>query len=166
MSQHNIETLYREHHSWLHRWLRGRLGCEHSAADIAHDTYIKVMLSNTIPTDDQPRRYLTRIAKSLVIDLFRRRQIEAAYLETVRHLPEQDIPSEETQHIVVETLLEIDQMLQTLPNHVRQAFLMRKLDGMSYREIAAVMNVSVSSVEKYVAKALTACFLHSVKVPS
>ena len=166
MSQHNIETLYRDHHSWLHRWLRGRLGCEHSAADIAHDTYLKVMLSNSIPADDQPRRYLTRIAKSLVIDLFRRRQIEAAYLETVRHLPEQESPSEETQHIVVETLLEIDHMLQSWPMHVRQAFLMRKLDGMSYKEIATFMNVSVSSVEKYVAKALTTCFLHSLKLSS
>lgn len=166
MSQHNIDTLYREHHSWLHHWLRGRLGCEHSAADIAHDTYLKVMLSNSLPTDDQPRRYLTRIAKSLMIDLFRRRQIEAAYLETIRHLPEQEIPSEETQHIVVETLLEIDQMLQALPTHVRQAFLMRKLDGLSYKEIATKMNVSVSSVEKYVAKALAACYLHSLKASS
>jgi DNA-directed RNA polymerase specialized sigma24 family protein len=57
-------------------------------------------------------------------------------------------------------------MLHTLPTHVRQAFLMRKLDGMSYKEIATVMNVSVSSIEKYVAKALTACYLHSLKASS
>ncbi|HEC75095.1 MAG TPA: sigma-70 family RNA polymerase sigma factor [Methylophaga aminisulfidivorans] len=161
MSQHSIEHLYRDHHSWLHRWLRSRLGCDHSAADVAHDTYIKV-LTGSIPQDDQPRRYLTRIAKSLVIDLFRRRQIEQVYIETIQQLPEHYAPSTETQHIVIETLLEIDHMLQSLPDNVRQAFLMRKLDGHSYQVIADTLEVSLSSVEKYVAKALTACYLYQL----
>ncbi len=163
MSQENIETLYKDHHGWLQRWLRGRLGCEHRAADLAHDTYVRALISDNIPADNQPRRYLTRIAKSLMIDFFRRRQIEEAYLQTISCLPEPEVPSAETQHLVVETLLEIDQMLHTLPHKVQRAFLMRKIDGASYYEIATVLGVSISSVEKYVARALTTCYLMSME---
>jgi RNA polymerase sigma-70 factor (ECF subfamily) len=38
------------------------------------------------------------------------------------------------------------------------ALLLCKLDGLSYRDIAERLNVSVSSVEKYVAAALLACY--------
>jgi DNA-directed RNA polymerase specialized sigma24 family protein len=45
-----------------------------------------------------------------------------------------------------------------LPAKARQALLLCKLDGMSYRDIAAELQVSVSSVEKYIAAGLLACY--------
>jgi DNA-directed RNA polymerase specialized sigma24 family protein len=49
-------------------------------------------------------------------------------------------------------------VLQGLPAKAREALLLRKLDGLSYRDIASRLAVSVSSVEKYVASALLACY--------
>ena len=92
----------------------------------------------------ESRRHLTRIANGMVIDLYRRRQIEAAYLEVLVQVPE--------------ALAEIDAVLHLLPSKARQALLLCKLDGMSYRDIAAELQVSVSSVEKYIAAGLLACY--------
>jgi RNA polymerase sigma-70 factor (ECF subfamily) len=36
-----IATLYRDHHSWLHGWLRLKLGDAHRAADLAQDTFVR-----------------------------------------------------------------------------------------------------------------------------
>lgn|GEM_PF-2369790 len=66
-----IEVLYSDHHSWLRNWLRKRLGSAFDAADLAHDTYVRIMVSSNIPPVDQSRRYLTQIANGLVIDLYR-----------------------------------------------------------------------------------------------
>ncbi|MGH8817826.1 MAG: sigma factor-like helix-turn-helix DNA-binding protein, partial [Achromobacter pestifer] len=52
----------------------------------------------------------------------------------------------------------IDTILHKLPAKVRMALLLCKLDGLGYQEIAKRLNVSVSSVEKYVAAALLACY--------
>jgi RNA polymerase sigma-70 factor (ECF subfamily) len=60
---------------------------------------------------------------------------------------------------VVEALVEIDTLLHKLPIKARQALLMRQLEGKSYKEIAFELEVSVSSVEKYVAKGLQGCML-------
>ena len=155
----DIDGIYRDHHGWLRGWLRRRLGCSEAAADLAHDTYLRVLTTGKVPPVGESRRYLTRIAKGLVIDRYRRQQIEAAYIESLRHLPEPQVPGAETQQMIIESLIEIDIMLHSLPTKVRKALLLRQLDGLSYKSIAAELAVSVSSVEKYVARGLAACYL-------
>lgn len=155
--QQEVQTLYSDHHGWLYGWLRKRLGNAFDAADLAHDTYVRVLASGQAPQPDDSRRYLTQIAKGLAIDLYRRRQIEAAYLETIAVLASAEAPSEETRAMVVEALVELDALLHRLPAKARQALLLCKLDGLSYREIAQQLKVSVSSVEKYIASALRIC---------
>ena len=156
--QQALHTLYRDHVGWLQSWLRKRLGDAFDAADVAHDTYVRVLASGTAPEPQESRRYLTQIAKGVAIDLYRRRRIEAAYLETVALLAPSDVPSEEHRALVVEALMEVDALLQRLPAKARQAFLLCRLDGLGYREIAQRLKVSVSSVEKYVAAALRICY--------
>ena len=41
----SIARLYSDHHGWLVRWLRARLGCSHQAADMAQDTFVRLLLS-------------------------------------------------------------------------------------------------------------------------
>lgn len=156
---HQVDILYTEHHSWLQRWLCKKLGCNHSAADLAQDTYVRVLVSGRVPPVEESRRYLTRIAKGLLIDRYRRSLIEAAYLESLQQMDATSIPDEETRLIIIETLTDIDTMLNKLPGNIRAALLMRQIDGLSYQAIAQQLNVSVSSVEKYVARGLAACYL-------
>lgn len=59
----------------------------------------------------------------------------------------------------LETLQLIDRMLDGLKGKTREAFLLSQLDGLTYSEIALKLGVSVSSVKKYVAKAIEHCLL-------
>lgn len=154
----SIAELYRGHHGWLHAWLCRKMGCAHHAADLAHDTFVRLIAKGSTPPPEQSRAYLAQIANGLVVDLYRRRRIEAAYLETIAHLPEPQAPSPETRAMVIETLVEIDALLDSLPAKARQAFLLCRLEGLSYRDIAVRLGVSASSVEKFVARALAACY--------
>lgn len=153
-----IESLYAEHHGWLRSWLRRRLGDAWDAADLAHDTYLRILHTGRLPEPHQSRQHLAQIARCLVIDLHRRRQIEAAYLETIVHLPRPQAPSEEARALVIEALVEIDAILNQLPAKAREALLLCKLDGLPYSDIATRLGVSVSSVKKYIAAALLACY--------
>lgn len=159
-TQHQaIETLYSEHHNWLCGWLRKRLGCFDHAADLAQDTFIRVLLQRKAPELREPRAYLSSIARSLMIDMFRRRALEQAYLETLALRPEAEDISPETRHLIIETLLEIDQLLDGLGPRTRDIFLMAQLDGLSYVQIGRELNVSVTTVKKHAARALTHCLL-------
>lgn len=156
--QQQVKSLYVDHHGWLRGLLRRKLGNAFDAADLAHDVYLHLIKTGRVPPAEESRRHLAQIANGLVIDLYRRRQIEAAYLDALALLPESRAPSEEARALVVEALTEIDAALHKLPAKARTALLLCKLDGMSYRDIAAQLAVSVSSVEKYIAAGLLACY--------
>lgn len=156
--QRQVENLYVDHNAWLRTLLRRKLGNAFDAADLAHDVYLQLMRKGQLPPTGESRRHLTQIANGLVIDLYRRRQIESAYLQVLALLPEPCAPDEETRALAIEALIQIDAALHSLPPKARQALLLCKLDGLSYREIAAELQVSVSSVEKYIAAGLLACY--------
>lgn len=154
-----LETLYREHSGWLRVWLRQRLNNSADAADLAQDTFIRVLLARTAGTLKEPRHYLATIARGLVIDLYRRRSLENAYLEALALQPEHYAPSAETRAAILDTLLNIDRMLDDLGPRTRAIFLAVQLDGLSYEKAAERVGVSVTTVRKHLARALMHCLL-------
>lgn len=157
--QRTLHSLYSDHHGWLLAWLRKRLGCAHNAADLAHDTFVRVLCRpQALAGIQEPRAYLVTVARGLVIDQARRHELERAYLESIAHLSPSEVPSPETQFLLLDALARIDALLDGLGPRVRTAFLMSRLEGLSYPEIARLMNVSLSTVEKCMAKAVRHCY--------
>lgn len=152
-----LERLYIDHHSWLSSLLRRKLGNASDAADLAHDIYLNLIQKGRVPAPDECRCHLTQIAKGMLIDLYRRRRLEANHLERLRHQEVTLGPCEETRAMAAQTLTQLSAAMNNQPVKARQALLLHRLSGMGHREIAAQMQVSVSSVEKYIASGLRAC---------
>ncbi|MEN4918944.1 sigma-70 family RNA polymerase sigma factor [Achromobacter spanius] len=153
----SMSAMYSSHHGWLLGWLRRRLGSAADAADLAHDTFLRV-LQQARPDIREPRAFLSTIAGGVLANFYRRREVEQAFLRSLADMPEATAPSPETRAIVLETLVEIDRRLDGLPAPVRRAFLMAQVDGMKQSEIAAALGVSLPTVQRYVARALLQCF--------
>ncbi|MDN3378620.1 MULTISPECIES: sigma-70 family RNA polymerase sigma factor [unclassified Pseudoalteromonas] len=160
----SVDDMYKKHSNWLSIYIQRRLGCPEATADLVQDTYLRLLAKTTLPSLQDSRRYLTHIAKGLVIDLYRKRNVETAYLELIANDPIALSTSAESQLLMIEALTEIDNLLQQLPEKVRQALLMRQLENMSYKQIAKQLNVSVSSVEKYIARALQSCLMVNLEM--
>lgn len=156
-----INQLYSHHHSWLQGWLRKRLGNAADAADLAQDTFVRLLSS--APGEPlnltTPRAYLATIANRLTINLYRRRSLEQAYLAALAHIPEELAPSLEHQALVLEALDEVDRVLAVLPAKARQAFLMAQLEGYTQEEIASRLGISVRSVQRHLARAFEECIV-------
>lgn len=158
-AQQDFHALYREHSGWLRAWLGRKLGNACDAADLTHDTFIRVLMKQELAAIREPRAYLTTVAHGLMVNHLRRRELERRYLEALATLPEPEAPSPETQAVMLETLLALDAILDGLPARVRTAFLLVQLEGLGHADIAARLGVSVSSVRQYVARAMTHCLL-------
>lgn len=154
-----VQALYSRHHGWLNGWLRARLGNAADAADLAQDTFVRLLQRTERLELKAPRAFLRTVARGLVIDHWRREEIERAYLETIAHLPEAETPSAEARALVIELLEGIARMLEGLKPKVRQAFLLAQCEGLTHRQIAERMGLSLRSVERYVADALFHCYV-------
>lgn len=158
-AQRHLDTLYREHYSWLKGWIRRRLSCDQQASDLAQDTFVRVLGQRRHDTLRQPRAYLSSIARHILVDMFRRRSIEQAYLDTLAHQEEPAHISPEQYHQIVETLLEIDAMLDALGGRTREIFLLAQLDGLTYVAIGRRLGVSTNTVRKHYIRALGHCLM-------
>ena len=158
LPQQQIGALYTDHRGWLFGWLRKKLQCAAQAEDLTHDTFLLLMSRpRLIDPAQNPRAYMSTIAHGLVVDHWRRREIERAWLATLAAQPEGRVPSAEHTALVIETLAEIDRLLSALPEKPRQAFLMAQLHGMAYAEIAVRLGVSERMIKKYMAQVMMHC---------
>lgn len=80
-----IGELYQHHSCWLTDWLRRRLGCPHRAADLAHDTFERLLGMHAPAGLREPRAFLTTIARGLVVD-HRRREALGSWTRCFRYL--------------------------------------------------------------------------------
>jgi RNA polymerase sigma factor (sigma-70 family) len=155
---HDIGQLYVNNYRWLVNKLYKKLSCPQKAADLAQDTFTRILTSRNNLHLFEEKAILSTISKGLLVDYYRRQAIETAYLNALAHLPETQIPSPEDSAIIVETLCEIDQMLEALPSKARQIFLLSQLDGLTYPQIATKLNISLSSVQKHMTQTYLACY--------
>ena len=162
LHDNSAATLYSDHHGWLHGWLRRKMGNAGDAADLAHDTFVRVLTRSSpaqAPALRAPRAYLGTIARGLMADFFRRKDVERAHLDALAALPDVHQPSPETRAIMLEALVAIDTMLDGLKPQVRQAFLLSQLDGLTYEQIAVELGVTRRTVGNHMCKAIEHCYL-------
>ncbi|MEM9781429.1 MAG: sigma-70 family RNA polymerase sigma factor [Pseudomonadota bacterium] len=154
----NLETMYLHHHDWLIGWLVRRLGCSETAADLAQDTFLRLLQHAPPSALREPRAYLSTVAKGLTIDWIRRADLQRRYLDHLARQAPAHQPSEEERLMLLDLIVQIDDMLDRLKPRAKTALMMSRLERLPYPEIAKALDVSVSTVEKDIALALKHCY--------
>lgn len=158
-----VGGLFRSHYEWLCARLHRHLDSSAHAEDIAADTFVQLLSSPQVMPIRQPRALLTTIAQRLMYQLWRRRDLERAYLEALSHDEASPAPSPEDLAHMLEALQAIDQLLDGLPPKVKATFLLSQLNGLTYPEIALELGISQRSVSDYMAKAISRCLRVSLE---
>lgn len=160
----NIAAIfYVDHNRWLHHWLCKKLGSTFDAADLTQDVFAKLLhkqQSNALDlaTIIEPRAYLTTMATHLLIDNRRKQKLEQAYLAMLIHTQPDFAASPQQIQEAVSTLYQIIVMLEGLPTKAARAFILYRLDGLTYAEIAIELGVSASMIKQYIARAMLHCY--------
>ncbi|GAB2879505.1 RNA polymerase sigma factor [Microbulbifer echini] len=159
-----LERLFAEHGQALVRFVARIVKSPDDAEDIAQHAYLRLQKLSDEKELDNPRAYLYQIANNLAVDQLRRGKLHVEYLNQQTSIEGETQRDDHADHQSPERVLAARQQLQSiyeamdkLPLKCRQAFLLHRTRGLSYSEIAHEMNISVSSVEKYILQALKAC---------
>lgn len=155
----DITALYTTHHGWLQGWLRRRLNHAGDAADLAQDTFVRLLTAPAEAPLREPRAYLATVARRLLLNHLRRQSLKQAYLQALAALPEPQAPSPEQQLLILQALQEVDAMLDGLPPKVRAVFILSQVEGLTYAAIAEELGMGLRSVKRYMAQAMAECIL-------
>lgn len=144
---------------FLKRFLGRFLRVQQDIEDVAQEAYLRAYVAEQRESIEQPTPFLFRVAKNLALTrLSRKSRLITDYIE------------EAGDNVVLETAAGADAELEAqeclgayceaiaaLPEKCRQVFLLRKVHGLSHKEIGERMNLSVSSVEKYLRQGILGC---------
>ncbi|HEY0282426.1 MAG TPA: sigma-70 family RNA polymerase sigma factor [Rhizomicrobium sp.] len=131
------------------RHTRGRGDAE----DLLHSAYIRLEHYRTEHVVDNPGAFLVRTAANIAIDIHRHEKFwEPGDTRRDGQCPD-DAPLQDEVIAARARLWRVKEGLAKLPTRTREIFLMHRLNGLKYREIAVHFGISQSAVEKHIAKA-------------
>ncbi|WP_213941107.1 sigma-70 family RNA polymerase sigma factor [Pseudomonas sp. dw_612] len=163
--RNHMGGLFRAHYAWLCARLRQQLGASASVEDIASETFVQLLESPGLTPIREPRALLTTIAQRLIYQLWRRRDLERRHLEQWQPLEPEQAQSPETWLQLTQVLHGLDRTLERLPGKVRATFLLSRIDGLTYPQIAAELGISQRSVSVYMTRSHALCAQHSANEP-
>jgi len=154
-----VSAAYIENNSFLKKFL-ARFFSEHQdIEDVAQEAYLRAYVAEQSKDIEQPKAYLFRDAKNIALTKLTKKSRQITdYIADLSDsvvigseaATEDEVEAEQTLGIYCEAVA-------ALPEKCRQVYLLRKVHGLSHREIAERMELSISSVEKYLLKGVLAC---------
>ena len=145
-----FQTLFYRYYEPLFRFVARRIPAGESPKDVVQDVFARVWQHRDRIDPDQPlKAYLFRTANNLLIDQYRKREVRHAYANQHTDRISTVAPVE---HFDVEE--QVAKAIARLPEAVRQTFILSRFEEMTYREIAALLDVSVKTVESRITRAL------------
>ncbi len=155
-----IANLYRKYAEELARYFSRRLPCPDQATDLVQELFARLLSQKQPgPPIRHERGFLYASAKHLATEIRHssKWQIGVGGNDTLQPCtedsplsPDQALEQQRTANALLQTIL-------SLPPRCQEVFILNKFDGLSYARIAERLNISHSSVEKHMARALAAC---------
>lgn len=159
-----VSRAFRRHDRMLVRWLAQKFGDIETARDIAQSAYLRVWRYAQTQKVDNPQALIFKTAANLAANEFRaRKRLHTLKIDPSTASRENAIeqiaceqPSPEAAAVAREEIAASLQAINALPAQARRAFVLSRFEEKTYREIAQMLAVSESSVEKYIIAALKA----------
>jgi len=150
-----FEEIYSRYWDFLTQLASKHLQSKQKAEDIVQEIFISFYnRRDTFELSVSLRAYLSQALKFKIMNEFRSRVVRDTYTKHMRYTYSY---STHTIHHICETkelAYNIDRSINLLPEKCKQAFLLSRSEDLSYKDISGQLNISVSTVEKHISKAL------------
>jgi RNA polymerase sigma-70 factor (ECF subfamily) len=144
------------HEYALTAFLRRKCGQPSDVADLRQEIYVKVYESARRERPRFVKAFMFAVARNLLID--RRRNSRVVQIDSVGDLSVLNVIGEEIpadrELSARQELAQLKRALDALPPRCRQVLVLRKIEGLSQREVAMQMGITQATVEKQLAKAV------------
>ena len=152
-----ISRLFSEHNESLIQFLATRLRSVHEAKEVAQEAYVRLLSLEDSGAVSFLRAFLFKTAANLAVDRIRSRNrqqqaLDAGLCDESREAPTPDREAATAQEVEI-----VRRLIGELPPKCRHAFLMHRVHGAEFSEIAQEMGLSERMVRHYVLRAVLYC---------
>jgi RNA polymerase sigma-70 factor (ECF subfamily) len=155
----NVLSAFQLHHLSLKRFIGRYLNNAHDIEDVTQEAFLRAYRAEKDKPIEQPKSFLFRIAHNVAITKLTKKSHQI--IDYIADIDESAVVwlegSLEEQVMAEETIAIHCEAVAHLPAQCRRVFLMRKVHGMSHKEISVELGISISTVEKHMSKGVRDC---------
>jgi len=142
------------HESDLRRWLVKNPVLGIDPDDIIQEAYTILAELPSVEGIHHPRAYLFQVARSLIVRHIRRaRIVSITAIDNLESLDRaDDSATPEQLAIDRDELRRLAAAIAAMPTKTQEAFILRRVKGLSQRQIASEMEISENTVEKHISR--------------
>lgn len=153
MDSGSFKNIFDKYYDNIRNFLYYRSGNIETAEDLVQDVFLRLWENREKIREESVGGYLYTIAANLIKNHYRRNEISYHFINSLTQKNNSESP---------EFLMEmrefdhrLQQTLAAMPEKSRDVFLMNRIDGLTYGEIADRLQLSIKAVEKRMHKALS-----------
>jgi RNA polymerase sigma-70 factor (ECF subfamily) len=146
-----LDLLWNQYSRRLRAFIRSRVGDDADTEDILQEVFIRVhrnLCCLPEPEWRRPESWIYQIARNLIIDRYRRRRALVAISENLPAPP--DLPEEDPEALLA---LSLRELIDKLPEAYRQALILTEYQGLSQKQLAEHLGISISGAKSRVQRA-------------
>jgi RNA polymerase sigma-70 factor (family 1) len=152
LTAREFEEVFDLYYKQVRNFLYYKTSKSELSEDVAQDAFVKLWETREKIDKSSLKAYVFTIANNLMINKLKREQLKFKFL----NYTEQRSDNETPQYLL--EMQEFDEKLQKvlakIPDGAREVFLMNRIEGLKYREIAEMLGLSMKAVEKRMSRAL------------
>jgi RNA polymerase sigma factor (sigma-70 family) len=153
-----VTRLFREHNEALVRFLALRLRSQQEAKEVAQEAYVRLLKLDQPGAVGFLRAFLFKTAANLAVDRIRHEQMARRIAQESKFFEELSVqPTPEQSATDAQELTLAERLLDELPPKCRRAFLLHKVYGLDFADIAKQMGLGERMVRTYVCRAVLFC---------
>ncbi|WP_375325275.1 RNA polymerase sigma factor [Flagellimonas sp. GZD32] len=140
-----FSSIFKAHSKTVFNYIYYKFGNEEKANDAVQEAFVKLWENCAKVSPDKAKSFVYTVANNLYLNVIKAEKVRLKYANN----------SNDRSHESPEFLMEeqeykqkLDDALNALPENQRTTFLLNRIDGKKYAEIAEMEGVSVKAIEK------------------
>ena len=144
--EQTFSSVFKTNSKTIFNYIYYKFGNEEKANDAVQEAFVKLWENCAKVTPEKAKSYLYTVANNLYLNVIKAEKVRLKYAD----LHSNSISNESPEYVLEEKQFKqkLDNALNSLPENQRTTFLLNRIDGKKYAEIAEMEGVSIKAIEK------------------
>jgi RNA polymerase sigma-70 factor (ECF subfamily) len=150
-----FDALYKKYSKRLFRFSYSILKSKEDSENIVQDVFLNLWENrHKVENDSLIKYYIFTIAYNSTISIMRKKVKESQFIEYLKSLQDLNQEYVNTELEYNELTNKLDKIIESLPQRQKEVYLLHRVEGLKYNEIAKRLNISTNTIENHMSRAL------------